>query len=155
MKNSIKIFMVFIVSYLIVLGVAGAASGEADASKNKPSEVQTVHLTRHEIIEKLQLTDDQKKQIRDTRATYRIDVLKLDNQIKLKKVELENELDKPEPDQTQIDLLTGQLGVLYGQRLNVKVKASIELEKRILTPQQSDLLKTLQDKDSSTTDEIL
>jgi Spy/CpxP family protein refolding chaperone len=154
MKDLIKIFMFFIVSYWTVSGMAGAATG-TDASKNKISEAPAVHLTRHEIIEKLQLTDVQKKQIRDTRATYRINVLKLDNQIKLKKVELENELDKPEPDETQIDLLTDQLGILYGQRLNVKVKASIELEKKILTPQQSDLLKTLQDKDSSTTDEIL
>ena len=154
MKNLIKIFIVFIVSYWMVLGMVGAATGK-DASKNKISETPAVHLTRHEIIEKLQLTDVQKKQIRDTRAAYRITVLKLENQIKLKKVELENELDKPEPDETQIDLLTDQLGILYGQRLNVKVKASIELEKKILTPQQSDLLKTLQDKDSSTTDEIL
>jgi Spy/CpxP family protein refolding chaperone len=154
MKNLIKILIFFFVSYWMVAGMAGAATG-TDASKTKTSEAPTVHLTRHEIIEKLQLTDVQKKQIRDTRASYRINVLKLDNQIKLKKVELENELDKPEPDETQIDLLTDQLGVLYGQRLNVKVKASIELEKKILTPQQSDLLKTLQDKDSSTTDEIL
>jgi Spy/CpxP family protein refolding chaperone len=154
MKNLTKKFIFFIVSYWMVSGIVGAATG-TDASKSKISETPSVHLTRHEIIEKLQLTDIQKKQIRDTRAAYRINVLKLDNQIKLKKVELENELDKPEPDETQIDLLTDQLGVLYGQRLNVKVKASIELEKKILTPQQSDLLKTLQDKDSSTTDEIL
>lgn len=156
MKNKIKILVFFFAINVAILRTAGAVtSTDADSTKFKPTEVPSVHLTRHEIVEKLQLTDIQKKQIRETRAAYRVNVAKLENQIKLKKVELENELDKPEPDPAQIDILTGQLGVLYGQRLNVKVKASIDLEKRILTPQQSDLLKTLQVKDSSATDEIL
>jgi|SRR5665213_129547 len=156
MENKMKFFLFFFVVNMAVLRTAAAVTTtDADSVKLKPTEVPAVHLTRHEIIEKLQLTDVQKKQIRETRAIYRVNVAKLENQIKLKKVELENELDKPEPDPAQIDILTGQLGVLYGQRLNVKVKASIDLEKRILTPQQSDLLKTLQVKDSSATDEIL
>ncbi|HXL73484.1 MAG TPA: hypothetical protein VN963_07670 [bacterium] len=156
MKNKIKILLFFFAVNIAVLRTAEAVTTtDADSGKLKPTEVPSVHLTRHEIVEKLQLTDIQKRQIRETRAAYRINVAKLENQIKLKKVELENELDKPEPDPAQIDILTGQLGVLYGQRLNVKVKASIDLEKSILTPQQSDLLKTLQVKDSTATDEIL
>lgn len=156
MKNKMKILLFFFAINMVILRNAGAVtSTDADSAKLKPTEVPSAHLTRHEIVEKLQLTDLQKKQIRETRAAYRVNVAKLENQIKLKKVELENELDKPEPDPAQIDILTGQLGVLYGQRLNVKVKASIDLEKRILTSQQSDLLKTLQVKDSSATDEIL
>jgi Spy/CpxP family protein refolding chaperone len=154
MKNAIKIFVFLFAAHSVFLGTARAVTNmDSDSAKSRPTEVP--RLSRHEIVEKLQLTDDQNKKIRETRAAYRISVAKLDNQIKLKKVELENELDKPEPDQSQIDILTGQLGVLYGQRLNVKVKASIELEKQILTPQQADLLKTLQVKESSASDEIL
>jgi Spy/CpxP family protein refolding chaperone len=154
MKKQTKILSLLFVAILMVWGTAQADS-ITDAAKVKPTEVPSVHLTRREIVEKLQLTDVQKKQIRDTRAAYRVSVAKLESQIKLKKVELENELDKPEPDQTKIDLLTEQLGVLYGQRLNVKVKASVELEKKILTPQQADELKSLQVKESSASDEIL
>jgi len=154
MKNQTKIFALLFAAVLAFWGTAQADS-VTDAAKAKPTEVTSVHLTRREIVEKLQLTDVQKKQIRDTRAAYRVSVAKLESQIKLKKVELENELDKPEPDQTKIDLLTDQLGVLYGQRLNVKVKASVELEKKILTPQQADELKSLQVKESSASDEIL
>ncbi len=154
MKSQFKMLTFFFVAHFLVLGTARAVTSmDSDSTKPRPTEVP--HLSRHEIVEKLQLTDVQKKKIRETRALYRISVAKLDNQIKLKKVELENELDKPEPDQAQIDILTGQLGILYGQRLNIKVKASIELEKQILTPQQADLLKTLQVKESSASDEIL
>ena len=154
MKNQTKILSLLLAVVLTAWGTAQADSS-TEAAKVKPTEVTSAHLTRREIVEKLQLTDAQKKQIRDTRAAYRVSVAKLESQIKLKKVELENELDKPEPDQTKIDLLTGQLGVLYGQRLNVKVKASVNLEKKILTPQQADELKSLQVKESSASDEIL
>jgi Spy/CpxP family protein refolding chaperone len=154
MKNQMKILSLLFAVVLTAWGTAQADS-TTEAVKVKPTEVTSAHLTRREIVEKLQLTDVQKKQIRDTRAAYRVSVAKLESQIKLKKVELENELDKPEPDQTKIDLLTEQLGVLYGQRLNVKVKASVELEKKILTPQQADALKSLQVKESSASDEIL
>ena len=154
MKNRTKILALFFVANMVVFGTASAVTA-MDSVKTNPTEVPSARLTRREIVEKLQLTDAQKKQIRNTRASYRISVAKLDNQIKLKKVMLENELDKPEPDSIPIDLLTGQIGELYGQRLNAKVKASIELEKKILTPQQSDLLKTLQVKESSASDEIL
>src|ERR1700677_4338605 len=110
MKNKIKILLFFFAVNIAVLRTAEAVTTtDADSGKLKPTEVPSVHLTRHEIVEKLQLTDIQKRQIRETRAAYRINVAKLENQIKLKKVELENELDKPEPDPAQIDILTGQL----------------------------------------------
>jgi len=154
MKNQTKIFAFLFAASLAVWGTVQADSS-TDAAKAKPTEISSAHLTRREVVEKLQLTDSQKKQIRTTRAAYRVSVAKLESQIKLKKVELENELDKPEPDQSKIDVLTGQLGVLYGQRLNVKVKASVDLEKKILTPQQADQLKSLQVKESAASDEIL
>jgi Spy/CpxP family protein refolding chaperone len=154
MRNQTKILVIFFAAILAVWGRA-QADPASETAKVKPVETPAVHLNRREIVEKLQLTDAQKKQIRVARAAYRVSVAKLDNQIKLKKVLLENELDKPEPDSVQLDLLTGQLGELYGQRLNVKLKASIELEKKILTPQQADMLKALQVKESAASDEIL
>ena len=153
MKKQSWIALAVFAATLMLFGWA-----KADTSvdpKAKPTDVPSAHLTRHELVEKLQLTDDQKKQIRNTRAAYRTGVAKLDGDIKLKKVELENELDKPEPDGLKIDQLTQELGVLYGQRINVRVKASVELEKKILTPQQADLLKSLQVKESTASDEIL
>lgn len=145
---------------VFTLAVAVAVCGWAHADnaldmKAKPTEVVSARLTRHEIVEKLQLTDVQKKQIRNARAAYRVSVAKIDSQIKVKKVELENELDKPDTDPAKIDVLTQELGVLYGQKLNVKVKASIQLEEKILTPQQADMLKSLQVKESAASDEIL
>jgi Spy/CpxP family protein refolding chaperone len=149
MKNQMKILA------LTLAAALSAGFTYADNATPKPTDIPTTHLTRHEIVEKLQLTDAQKKQIRSVRAAYRVSVAKLDSQIKVKKVELENELDKPDTDPAKVDVLTGELGTLYGQRLNVKVKASIQLEEKILTPQQADMLKSMQVKESAASDEIL
>jgi Spy/CpxP family protein refolding chaperone len=143
--------------FILVLAACGRswADPAPDAAKAKPTEVPAVKLTRREIMEKLQLTADQKKQLQHARASYRKQIAELDGQIKVKKVELENELDKSEPNQEKIAALTEEIGALYGKKLSVRVNASLDLEKNILTPQQSDLLKSLQPKDASSSDEIL
>jgi Spy/CpxP family protein refolding chaperone len=150
MKNQTKTLALTLATLLSAFSFA-----YADNATPKPTDIPATHLTRREVVEKLQLTDAQRKQIRSVRAAYRISVAKLDSQIKLKKVQLENELDKPDTDPAKVDVLTADLGVLYGQRLNVKVKASIQLEEKILTPQQADMLKSMQVKESAASDEIL
>ncbi len=145
-----KHLMKFVVLALFVSGAVGLAKADTgtDASK-KPTEVPATHLTHHQLVEKLQLTDDQQKQLRHLRATYRTGIAKLEGQIKVKKVELENELDKPEPDAVKLNAMTQELGNLYGQRLNLRVKTHIELTKKILTAQQADMLKSIEGKESS------
>jgi hypothetical protein len=126
-----------------------------NSAKAKPTEIQSTHLTRREIIKRLQLTDDQHKLLQQHRAAYRKSIAVLDGQLKVKEVDLENELEKPDPDQEKLDLIVQNIGELKGQRLGVQVKAKLELEKKILTPQQVDLLKSLQGKENSATDENL
>ncbi len=113
-------------------------------AKPKPTETQAVHLTWRQIMDKLQLTSEQRQAVLKNRHAYRREMAVIEGKIKVKQVELENELEKPEPDQTKLDLITQEIGVLYGQRLSEKVKAKLELEKKILEPQQVDLLKTLE-----------
>ncbi len=153
MKNQKSIFIV--AAILFVMGLRQVlADTSVDAPKAKPTETVAIHLTRHELLEKLQVTSDQKKLILHTRAIFRKKIAELDGQLKVKKVELESELEKPEPDAVKLDALTAEIGGLYGQRLNARIKASLELEKKILTPQQADLLKSLQVKESAASDEI-
>ncbi len=154
MKNQKRILALFLMLALVVCGKS-AADPAADAAKPKPTEVPAVKLSRHEIMAKLQLTPAQKKQLQLARGAYRQKIAELEGNIKVKKVQLENELDKPEPDQEKIATLTQEIGTLYGQKLSVRVNASLDLEKTILTPQQNDLLKSLQPKDASSSDEIL
>ena len=61
-------------------------------------------------------------------------------------MELENELEKTLPDPLKVDQITGEIGVLYGQRIALKAKSNIELEHKILTPDQVEKLKELQTK---------
>ncbi|HUO58148.1 MAG TPA: hypothetical protein VMV05_08220 [bacterium] len=150
-----KILRVF-PALILALGLAGLPAYAADAPKGgveaKPTET-VGRLSRREIIKRLQLTDDQHKMLKQNQHSYRSAMVKLESQIKIQQVELENELDKPEPDQTKLDTLTQQIGELYGKKLAEKVKAKLDLERKILTPQQLDLLRTLQGKDG--TDESL
>lgn len=113
-------------------------------AKPKPTETQAAHLTWRQMMDKLQLTSEQRQAVLKNRHAYRREMAVIEGKIKVKQVELENELEKPEPDQTKLDLIVQEIGVLYGQRLSEKVKAKLELEKKILTSQQMDLLKTLE-----------
>lgn len=137
------------VPVLFLLALAATAFSMADppaenSSKAKPPETQQAHLTWRQMMDKLQLTSEQRQAVLKNRHTFRREMAVIDGQIKVKDVELENEFEKPDPDQTRLDLITQEIGVLYGQRLSQKVKAELELEKKILTPQQVDLLKSLE-----------
>ncbi len=137
------------VPVFFLLALAATAFSMADppaenSAKAKATETQSAHLTWRQIMDKLQLTGEQRQAVLKNRHTYRREMAVVEGQIKVKEVELENELEKPDPDQTRLDLITQEIGVLYGQRLSQKVKAKLELEKKILTPQQVDLLHTLQ-----------
>ncbi len=131
------------------VGISYSQPASDSGLKAKPTETQSGHLTRREIIKRLQLTDEQHKLLQQHRAAYRKAIAVLDGQLKVKEVDLENELEKSDPDQDKLDLIVQNIGELQGKRLGVKVKAKLELEKKILTPQQVDLLKSLQGKENS------
>src|SRR5579859_906754 len=146
MKNSQKFAAIF--TLLIFIGsVPVLADSASEAPKAKPTEVPSTHLTRREILEKIQATQEQRRLLQKNRAAYRKKVTLIDNQIKLKKVELESELEKPEPDMAKIDQITAEIGTLLGQKYNVQIKAELEVEKKILTPQQVEQLKALEGKE--------
>ena len=134
---------------------AFSLSQPAGDAKAKPTETQSTHLTWRQMMDKLQLTGEQRQAVLKNRHAYRREMAELDGKVKVKQVELENELEKPDADQTKLDLICQEIGVLYGQRLGVKVQHKLELERKILMPQQVDLLKTLQGKEASPTDEGL
>jgi hypothetical protein len=78
------------------------------------------------------------------RAHYRKTDAELKGKLQVKQVELENELEKTTPDPLKIDQITGDIGVIYGQRIALKAKSNIELEDKILTPDQEEKLKEIE-----------
>lgn len=154
MKNLKAALGMSVLFTLCGLGVCRADSA-ADSSKPKPTETPVVHLSRREIIKRLQLTDDQKQKLRVSHAAYRKAMAEFEGQLKIQQVELENELDKPDPDETKLDAIVQKIGEIYGLRLGVRIKAELELEKQILTPQQVEQLKVIQGKENAASNEIL
>ena len=151
-KNDIAVVL------LILALAAGAAQAQPapDASPTpKTPEAASSHLTRKQIFEKLQLSKEQKQELRKNRGSYRKTIAELDGKLKVKKVELENEMEKPEPDSDKLNQIAEQIGDLQGLKISEKIKAELEVEKKILTPQQDELLKTLQGKENPASEEIL
>src|SRR5258708_10101202 len=146
----IIILLSIFISVLTALfaGYAKADSPADSAAKAKPTEVPApVHLTRREIMDKLQVTKEQRRLLQENRASYRKKIAVIEGQIKVKKVVLESELEKPEPDTAVIDQVTSDIGVLLGQKYSTQIKAELEVEKKILTPPQAEQLKTLQGRE--------
>jgi Spy/CpxP family protein refolding chaperone len=128
---------------------AGAASGNTATvldSTAKPAETELAPPPRFQILKKLQLTNKQKDQLYTLHAHYRKTDAELKGKLQVKQVELDNELEKPQPDPLKVDQITGEIGVLYGQRIALKAKSNIQLEHKILTPDQVEKLKELQSK---------
>src|ERR1017187_10576127 len=144
MKNDKVVLTAFAILALAGLGLAQSQPAADTAPKGKPTEAPAVHLTRKEILEKLQLTSEQKQALRKNRAAYRKKIAELDGQLKIKKVELENEMEKPDPDPVKLDQIAEQIGDVLGHKVSEKIKAELQVEKKILTPQQVEQLKVLQ-----------
>ena len=102
------------------------------------------HFQKLGILNRLQLTETQRKLVRQNRATFRIQIAKIDAQLKVNQVELESELERSNPDVDRLGLFCKKIGNLYGEKLKKKIEAKLELEKKILTSQQLDRLKEIQ-----------
>ena len=107
------------------------------------------HFQGRGILEQLQLTETQRNLIRRNRAVFRIQSAKIDAKLKVNQVDLENELDRSNPDVGRLRLLCEKIGQLYGEKLKKKIVAKWELEKKILTSQQLDRLKEIQSGETS------
>src|SRR6185295_15560881 len=90
MKNNKLVFAILCLSALVVPGLVKADSAADTTAKVKPTEVPSAaHLSRGEILKKLNLTKEQKQLLRQNRAAYRKKIAEIDGQLKIKKVELE------------------------------------------------------------------
>jgi Spy/CpxP family protein refolding chaperone len=148
MKNKTLLFAILSFFTLACPRLTGAQTVSDSAARPKPTEVPSpAHLTRKEVMDKLQVTKDQRLLLRQNRATYRHKIAVIEGQFKVKKVELENEIEKPDPDLDKIDQLTSEIGTLLGQKYSTQIKAELEVEKKILTPDQAEQLKTLQGRE--------
>jgi Spy/CpxP family protein refolding chaperone len=135
--------MTLLIAGTLMAPAALAAAG-GGGHRASPAVRKAALQERHrKVIRRLNLTPEQRQAIRDYRAGYRQRVAKLDAQLHVKRVDLENEMEKPEPDPAKVKLLTDEIGRLKAERDLERLKAKRELEK-VLTPEQNEELKRIQ-----------
>jgi Spy/CpxP family protein refolding chaperone len=123
------------------------AAQAAGAYRASPAVRKAALQERHrKVIQKLNLTPDQAKRIHEFRAGYRQRVAEINAKLHVKRVELENEMDKTNPDPERVKALTEEIGKLKAARDLEKLRAKRELDK-ILTPEQREELKRIEQQD--------
>lgn len=148
-----------ILSVLMTLVLAGTALGGSalaagpSGGRVSPAVRKAAMQERHrKVIQRLHLTPEQRQKIHEFKAGYRQRVARINAQLHVKKVELENEMEKPSPDQARVKQLTDEIGKLKAERDLERLKAKHELEK-VLTPEQSAELKRLQAESGENSDD--
>jgi Spy/CpxP family protein refolding chaperone len=142
MKSLTRVFMLVLTMGLFFSWIGHSAASEARGQKLRKLASNRSQALR--FLKKMNLTDSQRVQIRQLRAAYRKKMAEIAGQIKVKKVELESEMEKSKPEQKKLDQINQEIGELKKQRMSETVKANLELEKNILTPEQVDQLKANQ-----------
>jgi len=87
------------------------------------------------MLEKLDLSADQQKKMRDNKEVHEKLVKGLLEKLKGKRTELQKELDKPASDTKAINAITSDIKNVSGQLVDDRTKAILDI-KAILTPEQ-------------------
>jgi Spy/CpxP family protein refolding chaperone len=142
MKSIKNIFTLILTLGLLFSWMEYATASELRSQKLRKAGSHRSQALR--FLKKLNLTNTQRNQIRQLQAAHRKKMVEITGRIKVKKVELESEMEKPQPDQEKLDQINQEVGELVKQRTSQKIKARLELEKKILTSEQVEQLKTSQ-----------
>ncbi|MBF0570309.1 MAG: Spy/CpxP family protein refolding chaperone [Candidatus Omnitrophica bacterium] len=111
------------------------------------------HCSKHgkhmkgRFFHKLNLTDDQKKQLKDVWHKQREAMKSTVEQIKINKEALNKELILPSPDMNKVNTFEAQLKTLHAQMADNRLSSTLEV-KKILTPEQFSKYLELQNKKS-------
>jgi Spy/CpxP family protein refolding chaperone len=151
MKSIKSIFTLALTFGLIFSWIEYATASEAPGQKLRKAGSHRGQALR--LWKRMNLTASQRNQIRQLQEEHRKKMAEITGQIKVKKVELESEMEKPQPDQKKLDQINQEVGELMKQRNSEKIKARLELEKKILTPEQVEQLKAKEKEANTGADE--
>ena len=126
-----------ILSVILGLGLLGSTVAcFADAGTPGLRRVKGITIQqRKDIINRLNLTDSQRMAFKQRKAAFRKRMVELKNDIALKKVDRDNEIEKSAPDKARVHRLTDEIGALQGQLVQEDNNHLVEFEK-LLTPAQ-------------------
>jgi len=126
----------------VVLGQPEGDEGEGPVAGVPPVDLGTGKAQVCDMAEKLNLTEEQKEQLKEQRFQQDYKKIETLSQLKLKQLELRHELDKKEINRQAIDKIVKQITKLQADLLHQKVEAVLKM-KQILTDEQYEKLQSL------------
>lgn len=94
------------------------------------------------VVEKLGLSKEQKQRLEKLQMEMEKENIKVQAELRIKRLELKSLLDEENPNRKEIDKKVQEIGGLHTQLLKNKVYSILEL-KKVLTPEQEEKLKTM------------
>jgi len=120
-------------------GRYGAGRGFGKRQKGQGGEKMFQNL-----IQQLNLTAEQQKQLEASKKEHRASTKEIRNALTLKKMELRLELEKEKIDRKKIDGIASEIKRLLGRQIDLKVEGILTM-KQILTPEQFEKLQSMKE----------
>ena len=132
------------ITYAVIISWAIVPSGVLAESTAVDSSIEGKDegLTVSDIAQELDLTAEQKQQLKEQRYQEGHKRTETRNKIRLKELELRHELEKEEIDREGVNTIVEELKELGGLMLNQRVDSILKM-KQILTPEQFERLQLL------------
>lgn len=110
-----------------------------------PAEKDLEALPVSDIAQEIDLTSEQKEQIKEQKYQTEHKRIETQNKLRLKELELRHELEKKDTDKAAVEAIVKDLKGLQGTMLEQRVNSILEL-KKILTPEQFEKLRAFEQK---------
>ncbi len=123
-----------VIVMLLVMGLVFSA-GNAGAFGPDGQGCPEVIKAGPQIMANLDLTADQVKKLKEERIKKQKQMIKLQAELEILRVDLRSEAGKDEADLSRVEILASQIGELRGKMTAARIKSVIYL-RSILTPEQ-------------------
>ena len=131
-----KLKRVFIFTPVIfILLLSSTTFAQASAGNPYGANDKHKHGGKSDFIKMLNLTKEQQEQIQKQREADSQKWMELKDKLKAKRLELQQELEKPAIDKGKVKNLVGEINALTGEQFSRKVDNLISM-KQSLTPEQ-------------------
>ena len=142
-KRFIKEITCAVIFFLIFLPCLAFAQPLAQGpAEQGPAEQEGEEVPISNIAQKLGLSAEQVKQLKEQRFQEQYNRMETRNKIQLKELELRHELERDVINREAIDKIVAELKELQGTLIEQRVESIIKL-KEILTPEQFEKLESL------------
>ena len=114
----------------------------AEYATQGPAEESREELSASDIAKELDLTPEQKEQLKEQMFQARLKKMQTRNKVKVEELKLRHELEKKEVDKETVGKIVEELKRLSGITLEQRVNSILEM-KEIITPEQFEKLQSL------------